>query len=789
MPQMPALSQIDLPQPSLWTPPEGAGIFSSSFFMQLCPALAGAGAAVLLASFFFLLLQEPKLDVPYPNGKYDARDAEAFFAERPGALLFRTADLFRLGLRFGVQLLLDWRFGRIDQNQPKRAKELTRLLTDCGATFIKIGQALSIRTDLLSPAYIESLSELQDRVPAFSNAQAFETIRKELRLPSKSPDTAGEMPECFTELSAKPVAAASLGQVYRARLRDSGLEVAVKVQRPGVLEAVALDMYLIRMAAVFAKRTFGWINTDLVAAVDEWALRFVDELDYELEAQSAINFREQIAITPLAKVVCAPRPVLEYSSKRVLTAEWVQGQRLDAASNSKGDVGKLCSVGLTAYLTMLLETGTLHCDPHPGNLLVTDDGQLCILDWGLTTKVEGELQITFLEHIAHLTSRDYPAIPGDLVRLGFVPEAQQAAIAQAGVAEVLGTLYAQLAGGGGAKKIDVTEVARTMTGLTQNYGNMFQLPAYFLYVLRAFTVLEGIGLQNDPDYSIVDQCLPYITQRLVTDNSPRSRAALRSFVSSAAATGGNARQVDGNRALLLVSGLSDYNAATLGLNAPSGEDEDAVTIAAKLVLDARGNPLQSLLLEETARAADALVRDMAVRVDELLERSGPAARVLDPLGAWGMMRQLLVKEEEDEEMLRGVAAIFATFEEGREGDAALPPARSSAQHAAGSHAGKPPPRPAPSSGLSPEVRNKLAQQVWEQRAGAGMLAQRLAARMLLRASERLGRLSEPGVVDGKARDEFVVVLASLGKTATALTAAQLAAFSKYEEEDEVPTRR
>jgi predicted unusual protein kinase regulating ubiquinone biosynthesis (AarF/ABC1/UbiB family) len=159
-------------------------------------------------------------------------------------------------------------------------------------------------------------------------------------------------------------------------------------------------------------------------------------------------------------VVCAPQPILEFSSKRVLTAEWVNGQRLDAASNSKGDVGKLCAVGLTAYLT------------------------ICILDWGLVTKVEGELQITFLEHIAHLTSRDYPAIPGDLVRLGFVPEGQEEAIAQAGVAEVLGTLYAQLAGGGGAKKIDVNEVARTMTGLTQNYGECRAMPKAVLCPAR-----------------------------------------------------------------------------------------------------------------------------------------------------------------------------------------------------------------------------------------------------------------------------------------------------------------
>jgi predicted unusual protein kinase regulating ubiquinone biosynthesis (AarF/ABC1/UbiB family) len=260
------------------------------------------------------------------------------------------------------------------------------------------------------------------------------------------------------------VAAASLGQVYRARVRETGIEVAVKVQRPGVLEAIAIDMHLLRNAAALAKRLLPWLNTDLVGAVDEWGLRFVDELDYEMEAASALAFRRDVALTPLANVVCAPLPIPSLSSRRVLTAEWVSGVRLDSAPPA--EIGKLCAVGLTSYLTMLLETGTLHCDPHPGNLLRTENGRLCILDWGLVTKVEGELQISFLEHIAHLTSRDFAAIPNDLVRLGFVPAGKEEAIAQAGVGEVLANLYMMLSGGGGANKIDVSEVARTLTGLT-----------------------------------------------------------------------------------------------------------------------------------------------------------------------------------------------------------------------------------------------------------------------------------------------------------------------------------
>jgi predicted unusual protein kinase regulating ubiquinone biosynthesis (AarF/ABC1/UbiB family) len=758
-------------------PPDMQGLVSA-----LAPALAGVSAAIGFATFSLLFLTESTLSTPYPDGRYNARTAEAYFAERPGAQLFRTLDLMRLSLRFGLALFLDWRFKRIDANQPQRAQELTRLLTDCGATFIKIGQALSIRTDLLSPPYIEALSQLQDRVPAFSNDLAYATIRAELGLPAPlgKGGSPSDIPFVFSELSAKPVAAASLGQVYRARVRETGIEVAVKVQRPGVLEAIAIDMHLLRNAAALAKRLLPWLNTDLVGAVDEWGLRFVDELDYEMEAASALAFRRDVALTPLANVVCAPLPIPSLSSRRVLTAEWVSGVRLDSAPPA--EIGKLCAVGLTSYLTMLLETGTLHCDPHPGNLLRTENGRLCILDWGLVTKVEGELQISFLEHIAHLTSRDFAAIPNDLVRLGFVPAGKEEAIAQAGVGEVLANLYMMLSGGGGANKIDVSEVARTLTGLTQTYGNIFQIPPYFLYILRAFTVLEGIGLQNDPDYSIVDACLPYITRRLVTDPSPRSRAALRSFVSSAAASGG-ARQIDARRAQQLVGGLSTYASATLGVNASgTSDEEDAISIATKLLLDERGNPLQSLLIDETARLADAVARDLASQIDAQLMRSGAAA-VLDPLGAWAMMRQLLVKEAEDEEVLTMLRELLDTpaGATGTHAIAALPPSALGSALSPLSDA-PPPTLRAALSNMDAELRTKLMRQAWEQRAGAATFGMRLAARMLLRASERLGRLSDPGVVDGQARDEMLIAIASVGKAATALSAAQLASQTAHHDD-------
>lgn len=187
-------------------------------------------------------------------------------------------------------------------------------------------------------------------------------------------------------------------------MKATGQEVAIKVQRPNIMNQIALDMHLIRETFPGLQRTFN-LNTDFVGVTDTWGAGFVDELDYIEEAINGKFFTESIEQTPLAGVVFAPPVVDELTTRRILTSEWVVGERLD--KSGKEDVSILCSIAMNSYLTMMLETGVLHCDPHPGNLLRTSDGKLCILDWGMVTRLEPDLQITLIEHMAHLTSADY----------------------------------------------------------------------------------------------------------------------------------------------------------------------------------------------------------------------------------------------------------------------------------------------------------------------------------------------------------------------------------------------
>lgn len=511
---------------------------------------------------------------------------------------------------------------------------MTELLTTLGPSFIKIGQSLSIRTDLLSPAYIRGLKSLQDQVPAFDTNVARAMIEDELSV---------SVDEVFENFPDRPVAAASLGQVYKARRRDDGADVAIKVQRPDIMDRIALDMHLIREVAPILMRTFA-LNTDLVGTTDAWGVGFVDELNYLDEADNAERFTASMETTPLNKVVFSPPVVSEYTTEKVLTTEWVDGERLDR-SDSK-DVTILCSIAMNTYLTMMLETGLLHCDPHPGNLLRTPDGRLCILDWGMVTRLDSNLQVTLIEHMAHLTSADYAEVPRDLLLLGFIPENKAHLIEDSGVVETLADIYGAWTVGGGAATVNVNKVISQLQDLTATRGNLFQIPAYFAYIAKSFSVLEGIGLCNDANYSIINECLPYVSKRLLTDRSERTGGALGTFVFGPDKNSPD-RVVDYDRVEQLVTGFGDYSTSASGAllgnrGSRVRQLEEAADGILDLVLLEEGDggptPLQNILLEQLAKIVSSSTRNAWA---ELREASGtlPSGRsvlgtLVDPLGLW-----------------------------------------------------------------------------------------------------------------------------------------------------------
>ena len=426
---------------------------------------ATAAAAVVAVSLIGVIGGAAPLE-PYPADassgalSYDPEQAKNYFRSRPVEVVARALAVFARFSGLGAALLLDYLAGpeTLARNADERATALTEVLTQLGPTFIKVGQSASIRTDLLPLPYIRGLTKLQDQVPPFDSALARAQILKELE-PAAS---------VFSSLSAEPVAAASLGQVYKGTLAANGIEVAVKVQRPQIARQIALDMYLLRELAVPLAKLFR-VPGDLRGTADAWGKGFVAELDYVSEARNAERFNEDVKASPLEGKVFAPAVVASASSGRVLTTVWVDGERLDQCS-VPSDVPRLCSVAIATFLEMLLSVppgrtcGSLHADPHPGNLLRTPSGSLCVLDWGLVQEVPNDIQLTMIEHVAHLTAKDYAKVPNDLVELGFVPRGSESVVVENGVVDYLTRVYSAWGSGGGAAKLDVPKLFAEVCG-------------------------------------------------------------------------------------------------------------------------------------------------------------------------------------------------------------------------------------------------------------------------------------------------------------------------------------
>jgi hypothetical protein len=330
---------------------------------------------------------------PFERGQYDPIKAREYYAKHPLLVIRRTLQLLRIAnkwiLRWLFERHLPYYLGgtrRDDDNnnryekdrEKERAQELLSVIQQIGPTAIKIGQALSVRPDLISEVYTSTLSELQDNVPPFDSNEAKEVLVKELgeeRFQSliSSPSSSSLFESTF-DLD-HPVASASIGQVYKGFIKrknkESGtleeVEVAIKVQRPNVLSEIALDLFIVREIAPFYQE-FTMNDTNLQNMADEWGRGFIAELTYKQEAENTMRFNEEMKKRNL-NAVCAPEVIDELSTDRVLTTKWVNGVRLDRSGED--DVARLCGVALNAYLVMLLEIGTLHCGEYFHDLITS----------------------------------------------------------------------------------------------------------------------------------------------------------------------------------------------------------------------------------------------------------------------------------------------------------------------------------------------------------------------------------------------------------------------------------
>ncbi|BEV35380.1 AarF/UbiB family protein [Synechococcus sp. M16CYN] len=447
--------------------------------------------------------------------EYDPTAIKRIYAGHPQRLIRRLwQTLVPIGLLL-LGVFFDWLLQRFkDQRQArKRAKECAELLVDLGPAFIKAGQALSTRPDIIPPLLLEELSQLQDQLPGFDSDLAMACIEEDLGGPIES---------FYKQLDRNPISAASLGQVHRGILKE-GQKVAVKVQRPGLREQITLDLYIVRNIAAWLNKNVGLIRSDLVALIDELGRRVFEEMDYLNEAANAEKFAR---LHQKNNRIGVPKIYHKATSRRILTMEWIDGVKLtnlDAVREMGIDPDDIVEVGVNCSLQQLLEHGFFHADPHPGNLLAMADGRLCYLDFGMMSEVSRESRTGLIQAVVHLVNRNFERLSRDFVTLGFLAKD----VNLEPIAPAFEKVFSQ-AIQAGVDRMDFKAVTDDMSGVMYKFP--FRVPPYYALIIRSLVTLEGIALSVDPGFKILGAAYPYFARRLMEDPDPQLRQSLKEML-------------------------------------------------------------------------------------------------------------------------------------------------------------------------------------------------------------------------------------------------------------------
>jgi ubiquinone biosynthesis protein len=385
-----------------------------------------------------------------------------------------------------------------------RARELRLALEELGATFVKLGQVLATRSDLLPPAYLAELGRLHDRVAPVP----FEAIKTVLEAELGRPLAAA-----FAFIEATPLAAASLGQVHVARLPD-GREVAVKVQRPGVRDQVELDLALMQSLAATAARYAGIAREqDLDGLVGEFASSLRAELDYTREARSIARFA---AVFAGDSDVVVPGTVDEFTTERVLVMERLSGAKVDdpaALAAAGADRAALAASVTRVMLEGIFEHGLFHADPHPGNLLALGGGRLGLLDLGSVGEVDDYLRSSLTRLLIAFEARDAERALDVLLELGVGGRAP----ARGPLRRDLARLISDNADATAAELADA-RLFQELAHLARKHGLV--LPGDLLLMTRAMALTEGVALQLHPGFRLLDFARPILERSLLQRYAP-----------------------------------------------------------------------------------------------------------------------------------------------------------------------------------------------------------------------------------------------------------------------------
>ncbi|TYH00152.1 hypothetical protein ES288_A10G251500v1 [Gossypium darwinii] len=523
-----------------FSPPAQPPVWPQPYY----PALSGmdlmmADLKALEAYVSYFYYQSKKWSKPLPEA-YDAEEVADYFSHRPHVVALRLLEVFSSFASAAIRIRMaglkkSLRPGSskdIDENlsQYNFGMVLKETMLSLGPTFIKVGQSLSTRPDIIGPEISKALSELHDQIPPFPRPLAMKIIEEELDSPIGS---------FFSYISEEPVAAASFGQVYRGCTLN-GSDVAVKVQRPNLRHVVVRDVYILRLGLgllqKIAKR-----KSDPRLYADELGKGLVGELDYTLEAANASQFLDAHSHFSFMQV---PKVFQHLTRKRALTMEWMAGESsTDLLSITKSSSIKhgskylerqkvdakrrlldLVNKGVEASLTQLLETGILHADPHPGNLRYTASGRIGFLDFGLLCRMEKKHQFAMLASIVHIVNGDWSSLLQALTEMDVVRPGTNIRRVTMDLEDALGEVELK----DGIPDIKFSRVLGKIWSVALKYH--FRMPPYYTLVLRSLASLEGLAVAADPSFKTFEAAYPFVVRKLLTENSAETRKILHSVV-------------------------------------------------------------------------------------------------------------------------------------------------------------------------------------------------------------------------------------------------------------------
>lgn len=413
--------------------------------------------------------------------------------------------------------------GMTEEKKAKRRRKqaiwIRDTLLDLGPTFIKVGQLFSTRADLFPIEYVEELSKLQDKVPAFSYEQVRTIIEQDLGKPIQA---------LYRNFDPIPIAAASLGQVHRAQLH-TGEEVVVKVQRPGLVKLFQIDLAILKGIARYFQNHPEWgPGRDWLGIYDECCKILYEEIDYINEGRNADTFRRNFRGEDWVKV---PRVYWRYVSPRVLTLEYLPGIKIshyEALEAAGLDRRRLANLGAQAYLQQLLNDGFFHADPHPGNIAVSPDGSLIFYDFGMMGQVKPITREKLMDTFFGIAQKDGDRVMNSLIALGALAPTGDMGPVRRSIQFMLDNFMDKPFEAQSINEIsdDLYEIA---------YGQPFRFPATFTFVMRAFSTLEGVGKGLDPQFNFMEVAKPFAMQLMANGNPTSDANSIFSEISRQAA--------------------------------------------------------------------------------------------------------------------------------------------------------------------------------------------------------------------------------------------------------------